>query len=66
MRKEKLEELTLTGKIDGKRGRGRPRIKYMSSIAAWSTKSELQLLRTAKDRNLWRGMIANVLLGHGT
>ena len=32
MRKESLENLTLTGRIDGKRSRGRPRIKYLTSL----------------------------------
>ena len=33
MRKERLENLTLTGCIDGKKSRGRPRIKYLTSLS---------------------------------
>ena len=35
MRKEGLENLVLTGKIEGSRGRGRPRETYMSSLCKW-------------------------------
>ena len=66
IRKEGLEELALTGKIDGRKGKGRPRNMYLTSIAAWTRKKEPQLIRCARDRNLWRGMIANVLRDHGT
>ena len=66
MRKEGLEELALTGMINGKRGRGRPRMMYLRSIAEWTAKSEQDLLRTSKDRKRWKSMIADVLGGHGT
>ena len=35
MRKESLENLTLTGHIEGKKSRGRPRIKYLNSLSTW-------------------------------
>ena len=66
IRKEELEELVLSGKIVGKRGKGRPRITYMSSIASGTRQSEVEILRIARDRDLWRNMIANVLREHGT
>ena len=63
IRKEGLEEVALTGKIDGRKGKGR---QEMTSIAAWTRKKDPQLIKCARDRSLWRGMIANVLGGHGT
>ena len=35
IRKDGLENLALTGKIEGKRGRGRKRLLRMTSINAW-------------------------------
>ena len=66
MRKGELENLVLKGKIDGKKGKGRPSTTFMSKTAARTNKTELELLRTTKDRDLWEGMIANVLRGHDT
>ena len=76
MRKERLENLTLTGRIEGKRSRGRQRLTYLGSLSKWMAAqlperergkvSEQALLRTTKNRKLWRTMIADVLAGHGT
>ena len=66
MRKGELENLILTGKIDGRKGRGRPRSTFMSSIATWTNRTELELLRTSKDRDLWKSMTFNVLRGQDT
>ena len=33
MRKQQLESLCLMGKVEGKRGRGRPRIKFVDGLA---------------------------------
>ena len=38
MRKERLEEVILTGRVDGKRSRGRQRLKYLESLRKWMTK----------------------------
>ena len=35
MRKESLEDFTLTGLNDGKQSRGRPWIKYLTSLSTW-------------------------------
>ena len=35
IRKDGLENLALTGKIEGKRGRGRKRMLWMTSLNAW-------------------------------
>ena len=76
MRKEGLEELILNGKIQGTRGRGRPRQTYMESLCNWmrtqlpenevASMTVLNILRATKDRHQWRTMIAYVLNGHGT
>ncbi len=65
MRKEGLEELFITGKIEGRRDRGRQRLTYLDSMAKWTGGPKVELLRMSKDRDNWRFMIANVI-GHGT
>ena len=76
MRQNGLEELILTGNVDGKRSRGRQREKYLTNLSGWVAEQlqrrekdkvkEISLLRTAKDRSMWKSMIAHTLNGHGT
>ena len=66
MRKEGLENLAVTGKVCGKRGRGRQRIAFMKSLSTWTGVSEREMLEKAKNRTLWRSMTACVFQGHGT
>src|SRR3984893_15745544 len=76
MRKEGMEDLILNGKIQGARSRGRPRQTYMESLCNWMRNqlpeeemkniTVINILRTTKDRQSWRAMIAYVLNGHGT
>ena len=35
MREESLENLALTERTEGKKSRGRPRIKYLTSLSTW-------------------------------
>ena len=65
MRKEDLECLFLTGKINGRRDRGRQRTTYLQSIAAWTGVDNIELLRLAKNRMDWHSMVAHVT-GYGT
>ena len=68
-RKEGLEELMLTGCVNGKRSRGRQRLTYLQSLSNWTTEQvdervkpevpRLKILRTAKDRVLWKSMVTN-------
>ena len=80
MRKEGLEEIIITGKIEGKRGRGRPGLNYLTSLSkrmqdqvpeeqqgSISKEYKVQsLIRTCKDRKLWKSMVAYIHKGHGT
>ena len=75
-RKEGLEELMLTGRVNVKRSRGRQRLTYLESLSKWMTEqvdekekpevARLKILRTAKDRELWKSMVANILREYGT
>ena len=63
MRIEKIEHLVVTGKIECKKGRGRPRLTYISSLSKCTGLSEVELLYNTKNRAGWRTMIANVRIG---
>ena len=48
MRKGKLEHLLTTGKVEGKRSRGRQRIKKEDGIAAWLGRSTAEMFVDAR------------------
>ena len=50
--KEELEDVAITGKIEGKRARGRQRLTFISSLSHWMKINEKEIIRTAKDREL--------------
>ena len=60
-RKEK--QMLLEDKIEGKKGRGKPRVtwtKKKKKIKEWLGHTYNGCVRRAKDRNNWRSMIADV------
>ena len=70
IRKDGLENLALTGKIEGKNGRGRKRMLWMTSLNAWIAErgirhQEVELIKRARNRELWHAMIAHGS-GYGT
>eukprot|EP00914_Ancora_sagittata_P016493 GHVO01032790.1.p1 GENE.GHVO01032790.1~~GHVO01032790.1.p1 ORF type:complete len:112 (-),score=12.32 GHVO01032790.1:645-980(-) len=65
MRKEKLEYLITTGKIQGHKSRGRPREKILDGISGWLSSDPLEILRRVRDRKKWKDMVAYALR-HGT
>ncbi|GFO17375.1 hypothetical protein PoB_004388000 [Plakobranchus ocellatus] len=57
MRREKLEHLITTGKLEGKRSRGRQRKKITDGLATWLGPGRVtETLTAVKDRDLWRDM----------
>ena len=62
LRREEIENLSLTGKIDGLRGRGRPRVKYMDSIkkVIGGGMSTGEVIQMSRDRERWKSMTAYV------
>ena len=62
LREDKLEKLALQGKIEGRRARGRQRMKYIDSLLKDinSVNGMRDLMRLAEDRKSWRSMIAHV------
>ena len=65
-RENGLESMCLEGKIEGSKGRGRPRANFLDGLALASGKNGIQILRSAEDRLVFREMVANVRLWHGT
>ena len=64
VRRGGMENLALTGMIEGRRGRGRPRVKYLDGLVKMTNgrvTTSVQLIRAASDRQEWRSMVADVL-----
>ena len=64
-----LEFLSLTGKVEGKRERDKQRIIFFDSICNSATggqSKDLNFFKLPDDRNVWRGMVANVCFKSGT
>ena len=66
MRRNKMEQLLTTGKIEGVRSRGRQRHTILDSLAEWMhADSTVNIIKETWDRDRWRGMTANATR-HGT
>ena len=63
MRNRQLESVCVMGKVEGRRGRGRPRIKLVDTLAraVGGGTTSAQLLQMTDRRSDWRSMVANVL-----
>ena len=62
-RRRGLEFLSLTGKVEGKRYRGKQRITFLDSLCNSATGGQskgLNFLKLSDDRDVWRDMGANV------
>ncbi|GFS03874.1 endonuclease-reverse transcriptase [Elysia marginata] len=68
-REDDLERLTLTGRVQGKRDRGRQRVTFSHSLnqgVTQGTRSKNEFLRLADNREEWRLMTADVCNRPGT
>ena len=63
MRGNGLENIIITGMVEGRRGRGRPREKYVDGLAklARGDMTRTQFIRATQDREGWKSMVAHVL-----
>ncbi|KAG1714940.1 Pre-mRNA-splicing factor CWC22 [Nymphon striatum] len=59
-RHETIERNTLEGKVEGKRARGRQRLKWEDNIKGWTKSSMKECSRSAKEREDWRFIVANL------
>ena len=60
IREDKIEFTCLSGKIEGRRQRGRPRQKYIDRLLEITGGTQANLIRSARDRKGWRSIVANV------
>ena len=61
-----LQRTVLDGKVNGKRGRGRPRTKWTTNIEKWTGLRYHQAVRQSHDRMKWRTIASNPLSEDGT
>lgn len=63
MRREGMENLIVTGMVEGTRGRGRPRLKYVDGLVelARGNMTKGQFIRATRKREDWKSMVAHVL-----
>ena len=55
-RHDSLQKTVLTGRIDGRRGRGRPRRQWYDDIREWTGKQLHSNIKLAQERVTWRSM----------
>ena len=62
LRRQTNEHLVITGKIEGRRARGRQRTKYIQSLLEEieGHTTATQFIQAAQDRARWKGMTVNV------
>ena len=71
LRKDGMENLCITGFVEGKRSRGRQRTTFSDSLNKWmngqvpeQNLTSAKLLKTNRDRQEWKTMITYVLNWH--
>ena len=47
----------IEGKIEGRRGRGRPKISYMDNIKQWTDRKMGDVIQACHDRERWRDIV---------
>ena len=60
MRHDSLQRNLLEGMVEGKRGRGRPRLQWSDNILQWAGLNFEQCKRMAQNRKRWRSVTGNV------
>ena len=61
-----LHRTVLDGKVNGSRGRGRPRTKWTTNITKWTGLEYHQAVRQAPHRQEWRTIASNPRQEDGT
>ncbi|GFS10820.1 UDP-glucuronosyltransferase 2A1-like [Elysia marginata] len=68
-RARRIEHLAMTGKINGKKSRGRQRTTYVDSVNTWANLEQhtrSQFMRSSCERQIWKTMTVNACSRHGT
>ena len=58
LRKEEMDNLVVTGFVDGKHARGRQRETFLTYLVKFTNKPPMELLQLAKDRVVWSKLCA--------
>ena len=66
MRNKEIEHFSISGKIEGKRCRGRQRITYTKSLSEWMKIEETAMIRASTHREIWTTKAAEALTMQGT
>src|ERR1700730_343134 len=56
MRNKEIENIIISGKIEGKRYKGRQRITYTKSLSEWMNVEEVEMIRFSGARDIWKTM----------
>ena len=58
-----LEKIIMQGKMEGKRGRGRPRTRWWDNILEVVGRPPIETIRITTDRSAWRQLVNMVTRG---
>ena len=64
IRKDGIENLVVTGKIEEKRAQGQPRYKLSDNILRWSKSEINSIIHRTRNREDWRTVTVNVCNRH--
>src|SRR5579864_2598136 len=53
-KKKEIENIIISGEIEGKRCKGRQRITYTKSLSEWMNVEEVEMIRLVEDRDIWK------------
>ena len=59
-REDSLEKTLMLGKCEGKRGRGRPRMRWLDNVTKVTNMTLTQLREAVEDRRAWRALVHGV------
>ena len=66
VRHQSSQKIFLEGKIEGRKGRGRPRKTWYKNIEDWTAMKFQDSSRIAQNRRSFKSIVVNLLEGEGT